>query len=321
MTDALDTPVVMVAFTRPEHTAQVFRRVREQRPRQLFVLLDAPRAHVAADAERAAATRRVFDGVDWDCDLQIDVAPRNLGCSGRISSGLDRVFEQVERAIVLEDDVLPHPTFFRYCQDLLDRYADQPRVLAISGHKYPCEPRTAPYSYRFSRMFNCWGWATWRRGWRSVDQAFASYDEFRRGNWLGRYARSRLERLFYENGFAQAVAKTIEPWDWSVMYTGYVNHQLFVVPDRNLIANIGWGADATQQRNPNHILADLPTFPMRFPLQHPPFIEEDAESDLKIYDMIGPLTGPRFVRSIRKRVRRLKRNHYLRLQSAGDAPG
>ena len=315
----LRTPVVMVVFNRPDHTRRVFERIREMRPERLFVLADAPRDHVPTDAARAVETRAIVDLVDWNCKVETDFAPRNLGCSGRIFTGLDRVFDEVEQAIVLEDDIIPHPTFFRYCQELLDRYRDNPRVHAITGGKYPCEPRTTPHSYRFSRMFNCWGWAGWRRAWRTVDKSLSTLPQFQAQGWIDRYATSRREVDFYMNGFVQAHARKIEIWDWSVMYSAYLQEQLFVVPDRNLISNIGWGPEATQQKNTNHILANLPVFPLDFPLRHPDFVTPDKASDRAIYDLIGPLTGPRFVRSVRKRLRRRTRNRYVALQAGGEA--
>ncbi|HYM31298.1 MAG TPA: hypothetical protein VEU47_08380 [Candidatus Cybelea sp.] len=314
-----ETPVVMVIFNRPDLARRVMARVREVEPRRLFVLADGARDHVPADKSRIAETRAVVDLVDWDCKVEADFSDRNLGCSGRIVSGLTKVFDAVEDAIVVEDDILPHPNFFRFCDELLPRYRDEPRVHAVTGAKFPCEPRTKPYSYRFSRMFNCWGWAGWRRAWRNVDTTLSSVPQFISERRIEGLAQSRLESLFYLNGFEQAYARKIEPWDWSVMFTAYVRRELFIVPDRNLVANIGWGPEATQHKDSNHILSDLPTFPMEFPLRHPETLAADAEADLGIYDMIGPLTGPRFVRSIRKRLRRRTRERFLREQAAESA--
>lgn len=317
MTEPLETPVVMVVFNRPELTRRVFARVREARPKRLFVIADGPRTHVPDDQDRCAQTRAVFDGIDWDCRLETEYSECNLGCAERIQSGLSRVFEAVPEAIVIEDDILPHPTFFPYCAELLARYRDEPKVHAILGTKLPCEPRTSPYSYRFSRLFFCWGWAGFARAWKTVDKALAAYPGLRAENWFASNACSERERLFYEDGCAAAHARRIVHWDWAVIFSAYVRGELFAVPDRNLISNIGWGPEGTQLKTANHILADLPSHAMRFPLRHPPEIAADADSDRKIYDLIGPLTGPRFFRFFRKQARRLTRNYYLRRQAAG----
>ena len=316
-TEPLDTPVAMVVFNRPELTRRVFARVREARPKRLFVIADGPRAHIPEDQDKCAQTRAVFEGIDWNCKLETDYSECNLGCAERVQTGLGQVFDAVPEAIVIEDDILPHPTFFRYCTELLARYRNEPKVHAILGTKLPCEPRTDPYSYRFSRLFFCWGWAGYARAWRGVDKTLAAYPGLAAENWFARNIPDKRERLFYEDGFAAAHARRIVHWDWSVIFSAYVRGELFAVPDRNLISNIGWGPEGTQLKAANHILADLPAHAMEFPLRHPPKVAADAESDRKIYDLIGPLTGPRFIRFFRKRARRLIRNYYVRRQAAG----
>ena len=312
----------MVIFNRPDRARQVFARVREARPKKLYLLADGPRPSVPEDEPLCAETRGIAGDVDWDCEVVEVFSDANLGCSGRITSGLERVFGECESAIVLEDDCLPHSTFFRYCEEALNHFRGDDRVFAVTGGKYPCEPRTAPHSYRFSRMFNAWGWAAWRRSWQSIDFSMADYPAFKAERRIESYSRSALETRFFINGFEQASKKEIEPWDWAVMYAAYTRRQLMVMPDRNLVSNTGWGAEGTQQKNPRHILADLPTYPMSFPLRHPPEVAENAVLDRKIYSMIGPLTGPRFVRSIRKRLRRIRRDHYVRgWDKASDRPG
>jgi hypothetical protein len=313
MTDTLDTPVVMVIFNRPDRAGQVFARVREAKPRRLFVLADGPRAGRDSDEALCEETRAIAGRVDWPCEVTRDFSDVNLGCGGRVTSGLDRVFAEVEEAIVIEDDCLPHPTFFSYCAELLQKYRGDERVFAITGGKYPCEPRTQPYSYRFTRMFNGWGWASWRRSWQSIDFAMAAYPEFTAQGGMAKHSRSLLETQFFSNGFDKAWKKEIEPWDWALMFQAYTRRQLFVTPDRNLISNTGWGAAATQSKNPKHILSNLPAFAMKLPLSHPPVVAEDEAMDRKVYSMIGPLVGPRLFRSIKKRLRWLRRNYYVRL--------
>lgn len=310
----LNTPVAMVVFNRPDRARQVFARVREARPRKLYLLADGPRPNVPDDVAKCQETRAIAGEVDWDCEVVEEFSDNNLGCGGRVTSGLDRVFDECETAIVVEDDCLPHPTFFRYCEEALTRFRDDDRVFAVLGGKYPCEPRTAPYSYRFGRMFNAWGWAGWRRAWQSIDFSMAEYPAFKSEGRIESFSRSAVETRFFMNGFEQAWTKEIEPWDWAVMFAAYTSRRLTIMPDRNLVSNTGWGAEATQHKNPRHILANLPTFPMDLPLKHPPSVAENAAMDRRIYSMIGPLVGPRFLRSVRKRVRRLQRNYYVRKQ-------
>jgi hypothetical protein len=129
----MDTAVALIIFRRPELTARVFERIREARPTKLFVIADGPRPGNAEDARLCAETRTMVGDVDWPCEVVHDFADGNLGLKRRIPSGLDRVFEEVTEAIILEDDCLPDPSFFPYCEELLDRYRDDERVKQGTG--------------------------------------------------------------------------------------------------------------------------------------------------------------------------------------------
>ncbi|MGC1799486.1 MAG: hypothetical protein WA701_03795, partial [Solirubrobacterales bacterium] len=177
------TPVAMLIFNRPETTARVFERVREARPPKLLVVADGPRADRPGEAGRCREARAVVEAVDWPCELMTDYSEVNLGCGKRISSGLDWVFDSVEEAIVLEDDCLPHPSFFRFCEELLKRYRAEERVVHVSGDNFQSAGRAGGAvgrllrlagrswspSYYFSRYAHVWGWASWRRAWSDYD--------------------------------------------------------------------------------------------------------------------------------------------------------
>ena len=164
----METAVALILFRRPEQTARVFERIREARPENLFLIADGPRLGNAEDERECARARAVVEKVDWPCEVHRDFADQNLGLKRRIPSGLDGVFDEVEEAIILEDDCLPHPSFFPYCEELLARYRDDERIVHISGSQLLPEP-PSEWSYHFSRGPAVWGWATWRRAWRLFD--------------------------------------------------------------------------------------------------------------------------------------------------------
>src|SRR3954453_1153033 len=167
--NGLETAVALLLFRRPEETARVFERIREARPRKLFLVADGPRPGNEEDAQGCEQARAVVERVDWPCDVVRDFADENLGLKKRIPRGLHRVFGEAPEAIILEDDCLPHPSFFRYCAELLERYRDDERVMMISGDNFQGGRRRTPDSYYFSRYVHSWGWATWRRAWQHFD--------------------------------------------------------------------------------------------------------------------------------------------------------
>ena len=153
----LTTPVVFVIFNRPDTTAKVFEAIRQAKPPKLLVIADGARIDKPGEAKKCAAARAIINQVDWQCEVLTNYSDVNLGCRKRVSSGLDWVFEQVEEAIILEDDCLPHPTFFRYCQELLEKYRDDEHIMMISGNNFQFGRKRNEYSYYFSHYSHIWG--------------------------------------------------------------------------------------------------------------------------------------------------------------------
>lgn len=157
-TNQLETPVAFIIFNRPDTTQIVFNEIKKARPQKLFVIADGPRPHKLNEEELCYRTRSIIDQVDWPCELFTHFAEQNMGCKERVSSGLDWVFEQVETAIILEDDCLPNATFFEYSHELLDVYKDDTRIMGIAGSKALPDNIENEESYYFSRYAYIWGW-------------------------------------------------------------------------------------------------------------------------------------------------------------------
>ncbi len=275
----LQTPVVLIIFNRPKNTQKVWEIIRQVKPAKLLVIADGSRADRADDIEKCAATRAVIDLVDWDCEVLKNYSDVNLGCGLRISSGLDWVFEQVESAIILEDDCLPHPDFFSFCQELLTKYRDDLRIMHISGnyllHKYNKSP--PKYSYYFSRYPLIWGWATWRRAWQHYDFSMSCLPEILDDGWFDSFL-NRREKYVWTRNFVGCYQQAYT-WDYQWFFSCWIQSGLAIMPNVNLVSNIGFAADATHTQDLKSPWANLPSEAMSFPLEHPPFTIRDAEAD------------------------------------------
>jgi hypothetical protein len=205
-------------------------------------------------------------------------ADTNLGCRRRVSSGLDWVFETVDEAIILEDDCLPHATFFPYCQELLVRYRDDERVMMISGDNFQAGPPRTGYSYYFSRYPHVWGWASWRRAWRHYDAKMSLWPMVREGGWLLDVLQNRRSADYWSAVFERVSQNQLDTWDYQLSFACFCQNGLSVIPRRNLVSNIGFHADSTHTRGDSP-LADLPVEAMHFPLQHPPCMISDSRAD------------------------------------------
>jgi hypothetical protein len=275
----LETAVALLLFRRPEETARVFERIRDARPRQLFLIADGPRPGNEEDARGCEEARAVVERVDWPCDVVRDFAEQNLGLKRRIPSGLDRVFGEAPEAIILEDDCLPHPSFFRYCEELLERYRDDERIVHIAGSQLLQNP-PARASYHFSRYVHVWGWASWRRAWDLYDVELSDWhaaSEAERENRLREMFEEADERRYW--GWVWDHSPEIDNWDAQWSHVGLSDGRLSVNPNRNLISNIGFSTDATNATADPLGIAGRPLEGIEPPLQHPDTVSRDEDAD------------------------------------------
>jgi hypothetical protein len=257
-------------FNRPEPTRRVLEAVRQARPGQLLVVADGPRANRPGESELCAQTRALFEGLDWDCEVLTHYAEANMGCKRRVGSGLQWVFATVPEAVILEDDCLPEPGFFRFCDEMLERYREDPRVHMVRGTNVLRGARVSGDSYYFSRFYNIWGWASWARAAQDYDYEMRRWPELREAGFLERYLPKPEMVALVRHFFDETYAGRIDTWDYQWSLNGWLRGAWSIVPEHNLVSNIGFGAGATHEHNERAMLSRLPTAPLEFPLRHPP---------------------------------------------------
>jgi len=278
----LTTPVAFFIFNRPHLTQKVFESIRDAKPAMLLVVADGSRSDRAGEAELCAQTRAIIKQVDWRCEVLTNFSEVNLGCKRRVSSGLDWVFDTVEEAIILEDDCLPHATFFSFCKELLERYRYDSRIMAISGDNFQFGRRRTEDSYYFSRYNHCWGWASWRRAWRYYDVEMSLWSTVKQGKWLQDLLEDDRAIQYWTELFEAVSSDRLDTWDYQWTFACWIQHGLTILPTVNLVSNIGFGTGATHTKVTNQ-LSNLPNEAIRFPLQHPEFIIQDLEADKRTH--------------------------------------
>jgi hypothetical protein len=274
---SLDAPVVLLVFNRPDFAEQVLRAIAQARPKRLYVFADGPRT--PDEAALCAATRAVIK-VDWPCDLTMEVSDVNLGCRERSTSAFDRVFSESETAILLDDDCVPDPTFFRFCEEMLGRYRDDERVMSITGANYlgSWKGGWRSPSYHFSHFGSPWGWASWRRAWERFDNTMQAWRHPTTKNWL-REVLGNDEMYQFQARRFDLVSGDRHSWDVAWLFAKLLDAGLTIVPAVNLIRNIGCLGGISLP--PTHLLANLPTSSLAFPLRHPTAVAVDRAYDLR----------------------------------------
>jgi hypothetical protein len=275
---AIESPVAFIVFNRPDLTERVFQSIRQAQPRRLLVIADGPRVDRPGEAEKCAAVRAVIGQIDWECEVLTNYSETNLGCKQRVSSGLDWVFSQVEEAIILEDDCLPAPSFFPFCQELLEKYREDDRVSMICGTNYQQGNSRTGDSYYFSKYVHVWGWAGWRRAWKDYDVEIQTWPDCKAQNLLRSTFCNEYEQKLWIDAFDRVHSGGLDTWDYQWVYACLSQHRLSIVPDRNLISNIGFGTDAT------HTYMESPwgNLPRQdiWEIQHPALMARNYEADL-----------------------------------------
>lgn len=280
-----DVPVAIFIFNRPEPTKRVFRQIAEVEPSILYVVADGPRFGVPTDPDRCRVARSITEQVDWDCEVHREYADENLGLKQRFVTGLKSIFETEQQAIILEDDCIPNQDFFRFCETMLRRYADDERIWDVAGTNYLERWRDNQQDYHFSNQGGIWGWATWRRSWEDYDPEMEL--------WTDTHVRSRLRDVIADGSqyeylrtvYRRAYRNEIETWDYPWGFARNINSGLSVVPSRNLVSNIGFGSDATNTTENEGPLSAIPRHPMSFPIEFKEYVAVDREFDDRFHHL------------------------------------
>ncbi len=281
----LKTAVLFLIFNRLDTTKQVFQAIRKAKPPRLYIGADGPRPDKEGEAEKVKSVRDyVLKNIDWACEVKTLFRDKNLGCKYAVSSAITWFFENEEQGIILEDDCLPSQSFFWFCEELLERYKDDMRIWHISGNNFHSGwRRDKDYSYHFSYYGSIWGWASWRNKWSHYDVEMDNYEEIKSKNYLWDIFGNQAEANFRISNFEE-IKNGLDTWDFQWAYTRFINSGLSIVPETNLVKNLGFGKDATRTHSKNDRRANMNIENVNFPLKHPQFVIRDKKSDDKFFN-------------------------------------
>lgn len=235
---------------------------------------DGPRLNHPKDQEKCKNTRALIEKIDWDCEVEKLYQEQNLGCKKAVSHAISWFFEKEEMGIILEDDCLPSPSFFLYCEHLLIKYKDDQSIFSINGCNLGYAG-TSEASYSFTRFVNMWGWATWKRSAQKVDYEMTEW-KTNNNKYTFLQERLKVENSKYSNHkwnlhwlFLFNQINKIDTWDYQWIYTCLKDKSRCIFPQKNLVNNLGFGPDATHTITTKAPLANLETFDIQFPLITP----------------------------------------------------
>ena len=276
------TAVLLIIFNRVDTTQKVFAAIRERKPARLYISADAPRAGNRVDQEKCSLTREITENIDWPCMVKRLYHVENLGCSFGPRAAFKWFFSQETEGIILEDDCVPHPDFFSFATQMLERYRDNHHIISINGSNLGYKLNNG-YSYTFSRFMNMWGWATWSDRANIIDYNLNEWKQVKKPIWfLYNHLRQHVFDAdinwykYWKYNFNLTVTQSVITWwDWQWIFHQTLNRQLSVVPGVNLVSNIGFNAEATHTHEAENPAANIVTHPIPLPFKHPMHVKPD----------------------------------------------
>ncbi len=274
---SFDTPILILAFNRPDLVKEVFEEIKKLKPKQLFLYSDGPRNE--EEKKKVEEVRKIISKVDWKCNVKKLFYEKNQGIAEGIPQAYNWFFKQVEEGIILEDDAVPTQDFFRFCSELLERYRTDERVMQINGTNFQRGwSRDKNNSYYFSKYPHTYGWATWRRAREKYDSKMEGYEELKNKGYFRDLLPEKLERSYIlhimDDAFYHNPGAIDTKWVFSVMK----NDGLCIMPNKNLVQNIGFREDSTHTKKIDSYLS-IPPEKMNFPIKHPSFMIMDRKAD------------------------------------------
>lgn len=274
------SPILFLVFNRPDVTQVVFDAIRAARPPKLYIAADGPRPSKTGEIERCQGVQEIVAKVDWPCEVYRLNRQENLGCRDAVSSAIDWFFSCESEGIILEDDCLPHPDFFTYCDDLLEKYRNDDRIGVISGTALVDMEKEGilwdKEDFVFCKYFSIWGWASWRRVWKDYDASISTWNA--RRNDIAALTRNKKLRKIHNSNFDAVSSGRLNTWDYQLGYMMWASNRLAVTPKFNLIENIGFGADATHTIRSGGVIERLSKMSQKrlnFPLSAPNLVCEN----------------------------------------------
>lgn len=289
----LETAVLFLVFNRLDTTARVFESIRQARPPRLYVAADGPRPDRPSESEKCEQVRIIATAVDWACEVKTLFRDENLGCKLAVSGAITWFFEQEEQGIILEDDCLPHPDFFIFCEALLEKYKNDDRVFAITGDNFQNGQKRGEYSYYFSKYNHVWGWASWRRAWQYYDREITFWPRWRRSAEWRAVCPDAVERRYWEKIFDKMHAGEIDTWDYQWTASVWQHGGVTATPTVNLVTNIGFGSGATHTAEVGSAIAAMVVGRLGG-LCYPMNVTQDGVADRYVFDRVFGGRSQRF---------------------------
>lgn len=259
-----NVPILFLIYKDPKITKITFNAIKKIKPSILYIAADGPKAYSKSDLNECNLTRDIIHDIDWDCKLYTKFNPVNFGLKQAVVSAIDWFFLNEEEGIILEYDCLASEDFFFFCEKMLDRYRSDLDIFSITGTNLQGHLIRGDGDYYFSNFFGCWGWATWKRSWLKWSPNLPNFYKFKSENLISNFLiSSKMQKRYLYELEKIELGKNTTTWSFNFEYIQLINHGLCIVPNANLISNLGFNSNATHIKSSDHPLANIAMAPLK----------------------------------------------------------
>jgi hypothetical protein len=302
-----EVPVLLIIFNRPDKVRSLIESLEKIKPKYIYVTGDGPRTGKTGEGNKCDEARKIATNIPWGAEVYTNFSDTNLGCKKGVSTGVTWFFENVEEGIVLEDDCLPHPSFFTLCNQMLTAYKNDESIMHINGTSFlPTLKETVDTPYYFSSIAHSWGWASWRRAWQHFDGEMNNINNleksFSKNSLFTKVKYSRYWIKLFKYTKNNKRDSWAVPWSYSVMYA----NGICITPGVNLVENIGFDEEATHTSGTLNFDLSTSPLPAQLPIQKEITLKKEFDS---------AVTEKIFMKTIQKRIMLLLERWYNRLIS------
>ncbi len=253
----INTPVLFLTYKRFETSEKVFNSIKKAQPRKLYFVSNAPKTFDEEEITKVSKVRSLIHQIDWKCEVVTLFREVYLDVQESISNSIDWFFTQEEMGIILEDDCVPSQSFYEFCEEMLKYYKYDERVYSVGGCCFLEDPIHSENEYMFSNHTYIWGWATWRRAWLQYDLHMTEWPEYKKSKEFKSLFTNYLVRYYWSDLFDKVYLKELKTWDYQWLYSIWKNKGYSIIPNRNLVTNIGFGIDSNFTHDQSSIEANI----------------------------------------------------------------
>ena len=263
-----NTPILFLTYKRFDTAKKVFESIKNIQPKKLYFVSNAPKNNDDCEIDKVLMVRDLIKQINWDCELITLFRDSHLDVKESITFSIDWFFSLEDKGIILEDDCVATQSFYYFCQELLEYYKNDDKVFSIAGCCFLEDSSLIENEYRFSNHTYIWGWATWKRAWSKYDINMLKWPDFKKSKNFKSLFNNFLIRFYWTDIFNKVYKKKIKTWDYQWVYTVWLNKGISIIPNRNLVTNIGFGIDSNFTHDTSSLEANMDISDIKFPLSH-----------------------------------------------------